>query len=70
MDLAIGVPGEDIGDVADAGTVNVLPGSSASLKTPSPSDQFWHQGKPGIEDVEESGDGLGGLPTYRTNFDV
>ena len=31
IDLAIGVPGEDIGTIADAGAVNVLYGSASGL---------------------------------------
>jgi FG-GAP repeat protein len=58
-DLAIGVRGEDIGSLSDAGADNVLYGSSSGLQTSSPADQFWHQGKPGVEDVEEAGDAFG-----------
>lgn len=67
-DLAIGVPGEDIGVATDSGAVNVLHGTSVGLRATSPADQFWHQGKPGVEDTEETGDGFGGLSTYRTTF--
>lgn len=59
-DLAIGVPGEDIGTVIDAVAINVLYGKSSRLQTASPPDQFWHQGKPGIADIEETGDFFGG----------
>ena len=62
-DLAIGVPGESIGSVDRAGAVNVIFGSSSGLRATAsgttPNDQFWHQGKPGVEDVEESSDEFG-----------
>jgi hypothetical protein len=69
-DLAIGVPGEDIGTAEDAGAVNLIHGTSVGLRATSPADQFWHQGKPGVEDSEESGDGLGSLLTYHRPFDI
>ncbi len=48
-DLAIGVPYEDIGAVADAGAVYVLYGtSSGGLQVSSPDDDAWDQGT-GIE---------------------
>lgn len=58
-DLAVGVPGEDIGAAIDAGAVNVLYGSSSGLQTSSPADQFWHQNSPGVEDTAEVGDEMG-----------
>jgi hypothetical protein len=58
-DLAIGVPYEDIGTATDAGAVHILYGSSQGLQTSSPVDQFWHQGKPGIEDSEEDNEMFG-----------
>jgi hypothetical protein len=58
-DLAIGVPQESIGTVGGAGAVHVLYGSSSGLQTLSPADQFWHQGKPGVDDVEETDDFFG-----------
>ena len=51
-DLAIGVPGEDVGDVVDAGAVNVLYGSAGGLTAAG--NQLWHQDSPGILDVAES----------------
>jgi hypothetical protein len=56
-DLAIGVPGEKVGEVSFAGAVNVLFGSPAGL-VPN-GDQLWHQDSSGIMDVAESGDGFG-----------
>jgi hypothetical protein len=56
-DLAIGIPFEDIGTVADAGGVNVLYGSSSGLSAAG--SQFWDQDKPGIADTSEAYDGYG-----------
>jgi hypothetical protein len=50
-DLAIGVPGEDVGSDLEAGAVNVLYGSSSGLT--SSGDQFWTQDSQGIEDEAE-----------------
>jgi hypothetical protein len=56
-DLAIGVPGEDVGDSTDAGAVNVIYGSPDSLT--STGDQLWSQSTSGIEGVAESYDYFG-----------
>jgi disulfide bond formation protein DsbB len=53
-DLAIGVPGEDVGSAADAGAVNVLYGSASGLS--SAGSEFWTQDSPGILDTAEAGD--------------
>jgi len=58
-DLAIGVPFEDVGSIADAGAVNVLYGRSAGLNAWQ--DQIWDQNSPGIEGEAERGDRLGWL---------
>jgi len=58
-DLAIGVPGEDIGDVQEAGAVNVLYGSASGLTATS--DQLFHQDSAGILDVAESFDRFGSV---------
>jgi len=58
-DLAVGVPHEDVGTVADAGAVNVLYGSAARLQATSPDDQFWNQDSTGVSDAAESGDAFG-----------
>ena len=58
-DLAIGVPGEDIGTtIPDAGAVNVLYGSSTGLTTTG--NQIWTQNSPDIEGNAEAGDRFGG----------
>jgi hypothetical protein len=45
-DLVIGVPGEDVGTIRDAGVVNVLYGSRTGLTAVR--DQSWSQDSPGI----------------------
>jgi hypothetical protein len=58
-DLAVGVPGEDVGSpaITNAGAANVLYGSSSGLSADR--DQMWHQDSPGIEGTAEEGDGFG-----------
>jgi hypothetical protein len=59
-DLAVGVPAEDIGTSSpadDCGAVNVIYGGNSGLT--STGDQIWHQGRPGIEDDEETFDQYG-----------
>jgi hypothetical protein len=58
-DLAIGVPGESVAGLAEAGSVNMLYGSQDGLQDVSPHDQNWHQNSSGIKDVVEEGDRLG-----------
>ena len=60
-DLAVGVPGEDIGSRAskhDAGAVQVLYGSSSG---PTARDQRWHQDSKGIKGAAEWGDRFGSV---------
>jgi hypothetical protein len=57
-DLAVGVPGEDIDGVADAGLVHVLYGSRGG--GPSTTDfQTWHQNTADIPEDNEEGDRFG-----------
>lgn len=56
-DLAIGVPGEGVGDKDRIGAVSIIHGSSSGLT--STGDQFWTQDSTGILDVAETGDGFG-----------
>ena len=56
-DLAIGVPGEDIGTVGAAGAVNVIYGSSGGLTASG--NQFWHKDSAGIIDFAAAGDQFG-----------
>jgi hypothetical protein len=63
-DLSITVPGEDVGDVIEAGAVNVLYGSGNGLTARG--DQLWSQDSPGIRDEAEESDFFGafiGAPT-------
>ncbi|MBI1849319.1 MAG: FG-GAP repeat protein [Planctomycetes bacterium] len=56
-DLAIGVPGEDVGATANAGAVNVLYGSATGLSTAG--NQLWDQSTAGVLDAPEAEDRLG-----------
>jgi hypothetical protein len=58
-DLAVGVPFEDIGQITDAGGVNVLYGSATGLQATAPPDQFWSQNSPGVEGGAEEFDDFG-----------
>jgi hypothetical protein len=56
-DLAVGVPGEDIGSISNAGGVNVLYGSSSGLAAAG--NQFWSQNSKGVIGVAETNDAFG-----------
>jgi hypothetical protein len=56
-DLAIGVPGENVGAIADAGAVNVIYGAAAGLT--STGDEIWHQDSAGIGGLAGTGDNFG-----------
>ncbi|GAB4143881.1 MAG: hypothetical protein Tsb009_15250 [Planctomycetaceae bacterium] len=58
-DLAITVPGEDVGSAVNAGGVAVFRGTwNSNIFTTS--DQFWTQTSTNIEEIAEAGDSLGG----------
>jgi hypothetical protein len=57
-DLAVGVPGEDIGGGTSAGAVNLVYGSSSGLTETD--DEVWYQGTTGIQGAPENQDGFGG----------
>ena len=59
-DLAVGVQGEDLGAVTDAGVVQVLPGGSGGLMTAT---QTWSQDSAGIDDEAQAGDEFGTVLT-------
>ena len=67
-DIAIGVPGEDVGGNEDAGQVNVIYGSATGLT--SSGNQSWHQDSPGVSGEPEGprgdspGDGFGVSVAY------
>jgi len=46
-DLAIGVPGENLGSLADAGAVAIIYGGSGGLSASG--DQLWDQDSPGLK---------------------
>jgi hypothetical protein len=56
-DLAIGVPNEDLGDIIDAGAVNVIYGAVDGLTAAG--NQFFHQNSSGIEETAENFDYFG-----------
>lgn len=56
-DLAVGIPFENVGGVADAGAVQVMYGSVTGLN--GVGDQLVHQNTPGVLDVAEPGDHFG-----------
>lgn len=59
-DLAIGVPGEDVGSAIDAGAANVVYGSPSGLSaTAILPDQLWSQDTSNVEDMAEAGDLFG-----------
>lgn len=60
-DLAIGVPDEDVGDVADAGQIHVLYGSLEGLS--SVGDDVVSQDAPGIKEAAEAEDRFGAVMT-------
>jgi disulfide bond formation protein DsbB len=66
-DLAIGVAGESVGSITDAGAVNVIYGSASGLT--SSGDQIWHQDSPGIEGACEAYDYFGGHALVTGDFD-
>ena len=57
IDLAIGVPGEDLATITDAGAVTVLYGSASGLSATG--SQFFTQDTPGVLGAAEAEDGFG-----------
>src|SRR5919204_1090753 len=56
-DLAVGVPGEDVAGIEDAGAVNVLYGSATGVTTAG--DQLFSQDSPGVAGAAEAGERVG-----------
>jgi FG-GAP repeat len=56
-ELAIGVPGEDIGDASDTGAVDILRGSASGPVTTGA--QYFTQDTAGVPGTNEDGDGFG-----------
>jgi hypothetical protein len=61
-DLAVGIPREDLGSVANTGAVEIYYGSAAGLTT-RVSNQFWHQDRSGVADDAEENDFFGSALT-------
>jgi len=57
IDLAIGVPGDDVATVIDTGSVHVIYGSGSGLS--GSGDQIWHQNRKNINGINEPNDGFG-----------
>ncbi|HXJ66141.1 MAG TPA: hypothetical protein VNN79_20455 [Actinomycetota bacterium] len=58
-DLAMGVQGEDVGALADAGAVQVVYGTAGGLQGLNPDDQVWTQDSTGVDDTAEAFDDFG-----------
>jgi hypothetical protein len=56
-DLAIGVPGEDVGSISNTGIVQVLYGTSSGFSASGA--QIWHQDSTGVPGSAEIGDAFG-----------
>ncbi|HUG81444.1 MAG TPA: hypothetical protein VML01_07260 [Bryobacterales bacterium] len=56
-DLAIGAPGESIGNLTSAGSVHVIYGGATGLRAAG--NQVWSQDTPGIQSAPEAGDAFG-----------
>lgn len=56
-DMAVGAPGESVGNIPNAGSVNVIYGTSTGLAPIK--NQLWNQNSPGILERAENGDRFG-----------
>ncbi len=56
-DVVVGIPGEDVGTIVDAGAVEYIPGSSSGLTTTG--QLFYHQDSSGVTGSAETDDALG-----------
>ena len=56
-DLAIGVPGENVSGIPNAGLVNVIYGTLGGLGAAD--NEIWHQDSLGVPDSAESGEQFG-----------
>ncbi|HEX9855249.1 MAG TPA: FG-GAP-like repeat-containing protein [Acidimicrobiia bacterium] len=57
VDLAVGAPGEDLGDIVNGGVVNLMYGGGSGPSTAT--DELWYQDSPGVEGPSERGDRFG-----------
>lgn len=63
-DLAVGVPGESVAGIEQAGSANMLYGSEElGLQDQAPHDQNWHQNSSGVQDMVEAEDRFGNALT-------
>jgi hypothetical protein len=60
-DLAVGAQGEWVGEIINAGAMNVFYGSASGLTATG--SQFWHQNSRGVAGTAEEGDSLGSAMT-------
>jgi hypothetical protein len=61
-DLAVGISGENVGSISDAGAVEVIyadPSSGGGLQAQLGGDQFWTQHSPNVNDPAEANGGFG-----------
>jgi hypothetical protein len=59
-DLAVGIPGEDVGATVDAGSSNIIYGSPSGISsTATPVDRVLDQNSPSVDDVSDEGDSFG-----------
>jgi hypothetical protein len=58
-DLAIGVPTEDVGNLPNGGTIQVIYGSASGLSSTVKADQIFQQGVGGLDDILEERDNFG-----------
>jgi hypothetical protein len=58
-DLAVGVIGEDVAGISNAGAVQILYGSEAGVTAAG--NQLWHQDSPGVDGSAEQDDRFGGV---------
>ena len=60
FDLSVGVPGESVAGIDQAGSANMLYGSvDLGLQDQAPHDQSWHQNSSGVQDSVEAEDRFG-----------
>ena len=65
--LAIGIPGEDIGSVVDAGSVQIVRVGKSNISTPYPSITEAYPGTPGVVQANSRfGSSIAGLPASDT----
>lgn len=57
-DLAVGIPGEDLGSIQNTGAVQIYYGSSGGIVERTAND-FWHQDRSGMSDAAEANDFFG-----------